>query len=67
MVNRRFHHGLQALIQMLLGYIMLVLAYTNRFRLNLHKLCKRVLQSAGNRNRATFSYIQIRELLLRQF
>ncbi|MNP65596.1 hypothetical protein D3C76_1612000 [compost metagenome] len=66
MVNRRFHDSLQALLQMFLGDVMLILSHTNRLRIDLHQLCQRVLHTAGDRSRAALRYIQIREFLLRQ-
>ena len=45
---------------------MLIFADTDGFRLNLDELCKRILQSSGNGNRAPQRNIIIRELLCRQ-
>jgi len=47
--------------------IMLVLADTDRFRLDLHKLRQRILQAPGNRHRAADGDIHVRKLLRGEF
>ncbi|MNI02127.1 hypothetical protein D3C73_549910 [compost metagenome] len=66
MVNRGFNHRLEALLQMLLGDIMLVLADPNGFGIDLDELGQRVLHPAGDRDCASLSDVKRGELLLRE-
>ena len=56
----------QSLSQLLLVHIMLILTYTNRLWINLHKFCQRILKTSCNRSCTSLSYVKIREFLCSQ-
>ena len=56
----------QLLTQLRLVHIMLILSDTDRLRIDLNKLCQRILQPSRHRGRRALPYIEIRELLCRK-
>ena len=62
-VHAAFHHFVQALLEFALVHIVLVLAHTNRLRIDLHQFGQRVLQAAANGDGATSRHIFLREFL----
>ena len=46
---------------------MLILAYTDGLRIDLHQLCQRVLKASGNGCGTSLSHIEVREFLCSQF
>ena len=57
------YHSAKSFSQLLLVHIMLILSHANGFRIDLHKLCKRILKPSCNRSRASLPYIKIRKFL----
>ena len=55
-----------AVVQLLFGHIVLVLAHADGLGVDLHQLCQRVLQAAGDGNGAAQGNVKLRELLGRQ-
>ena len=66
-VHAVFHHRVQLTRQLGLADIVLILADADGFRIDLHQLGQRVLQTTGDRDRAAQGNIEIRELQRRQF
>ena len=66
-VHTVLNHAVERLSELLLIHIMLILTDSDRFRINLHELCQRILYPAGDRSRASLSDIKIREFLRSQF
>ena len=54
---------MQRLAQFLLVHIVLVLAHTDGFRIDLHQFRQRILQSSGNGSGASLSHVEVGELL----
>ncbi len=65
-VHAVFHHRIQLARQLRLANIVLILAHADRFRIDFHQLRQRILQTTGDRHRATQRNIEIRELQRRQ-
>ena len=66
-VNAVFHHRIQLARQLRLADVVLILAHADGFRVNLHQLRQRILQTTGDRDRTAQGNVQIRELLRCQF
>ena len=66
-VHAVFHHRIQLTRQLSLAYVVLILAHADRFRIDFHQLSQRILQTTGDRHRATQRYVEVRELQRRQF
>ena len=66
-VHAVFHHRIQRAGQLQLGHVMLVLADTDGFRVDLHQLGQRVLQAAGDGHGAAQGNVQFGEFPRGQF
>ena len=66
-VHAVFHNSLQTFGQITLVHVVLVLAYTNGFGVDLHEFGQRVLQAPCNAGGAAQAHIHIRHLLRREF
>ena len=62
-VNTVFHYRIQLARQLRLAHVVLILAHADGFRVNLHQLRQRILQTTGDRDRTAQGNVQIRELL----
>ena len=60
-VHAVLNNSVQCLAQFFLVHVMLVLTDTNGFRVDLYKLCQRVLDTSCDRCGTTLSHIKIRE------
>ncbi len=65
-IHAVFHHAVQRLTQFLLVHIVLVLAHTDGFRIDLHKLRQRILQSSGDGSGASLSHVKVGEFFCGQ-
>ena len=63
LVHGGFDDEVQAFAQLFLGNVMLILADTNRFRIDLHQFGKRILQTARDADGTAFFDLEIREFL----
>ena len=62
-VDARLHHHVQALLQLALVHVVLVLSHADALRVNLHKLRQRIHQTSAYRHRAAHRDILVRKLL----
>src|SRR5699024_11901335 len=58
---------LQGFSQFLLIHIVLVLSHANGLRINLHKLCQRILYTSRDGRSTSLSHVEIRKLFRSQF
>ena len=66
-VDAIFHHGIERFGELALVHIVLILAHADGFGVDFHQFGQRVLQAAGDGNRAAQGYIQLGKLFGRQF
>ena len=66
-VHAVFHHRVQRLGQLALVHVVLVLAHTNRFGVDLDQLRQGVLQAAGNGCRAAQAHVHVGHFLAGKF
>ena len=62
-VHAAHHYRVEALLQLTLVHIMLILPHSDALGIDLHQLSQRVHQSSADRNRSTHRHILIRKLL----
>ncbi len=60
-VHTVFHHGVQLPCELGLGYVVLVLAHTNGFRIDFHQFRQRVLEATGDGNGTANGDVQVRK------
>src|SRR5690606_2095466 len=60
-VHTVLHHGIEALPQLHLAHVVLVLAHTDRTRFDLHQLGERILQATRDGDGTTHGYVEIGE------
>ena len=61
-INTVFYNAVQCFAKLLLVHVMLILAHTDGFRVDLYKLCQRVLNTSCDGCGTSLSHIEIREL-----
>ena len=65
-VHTVFHHTAQRFAQLFLVHIMLVLAHTDGFGINLHQFCQGILEPSCDGRGTSLAYVKFRKLFCGQ-